>query len=558
MRVFTPAAILSLALAAGSAVAQQLPVKRQAKPTRPAITAEDLMSRLYVYADDSMGGRAAGTPYHDKATDILAGWAKQIGLTPMGDSGTYFQNVPLLRRAWVTSPVVVGDRTFSYQKDYGVFAQWGTRPFDGAEVVFGGLIGDTSVHLTADQTKGKVVVFGYTPAMMDKGLQAQFTSALTKPVGGAVALVLPLLDHAPSAVRGYLIQPEMVTPPPAGPQMMMPPAIIASDAMVEALAGGPLASAKWGTVTGRYTGKVALQDTPTSSRNVVAVLEGSDPVLKHQYVAIGAHSDHVGIQHSMVDHDSLRAYNIEVERIKAGLEQGKQPTAAQLAAIKVNVDSIRVIRRPRADSISNGADDDGSGSVSVAEIAEAMATAKVKPRRSMLFVWHMGEEIGLVGSDWYTKHPTVPRDSIVAQLNLDMVGRGAASDLKGGGPTYLQLVGTRRLSTELGDLVETVNKMRKLPFTFDYTFDAPGHPENIYCRSDHASYARYGIPVAFFTTGLHADYHQVTDEAEYIDYPHMASVAQFVHDVALSVGNADKRLVVDKPKPASPNAPCRQ
>jgi hypothetical protein len=558
MRVFTPAATLALVLAAGSAAAQQLPVKRQAKPTRPAITAEDLMSRLYVYADDSMGGRAAGTPYHDKATDILAGWAKQIGLTPMGDSGTYFQSVPLVRRAWVTSPVVVGERTFTYQKDYGVFAQWGTRPFDGAEVVFGGLIGDTSVHLTADQTKGKVVVFGYTPEMMNKGIQAQFTSALTKPVGGAVAVVLPLLDHTPSALRGYLMQPEMVTPPPAGPQMMMPPAIIASDAMVEALAGGPLASAKWGTVTGRYTGKVALQDTPTSSRNVVAMLEGSDPVLKHQYVAIGAHSDHVGIQHSVVDHDSLRAYNMEVERIKAGLTQGKEPTPAQLAAIKVNVDSIRVIRRPRADSISNGADDDGSGSVSVAEIAEAMATARVKPRRSMLFVWHMGEEIGLVGSDWYTKHPTVPRDSIVAQLNLDMVGRGAADDLKGGGPTYLQLVGTRRLSTELGDLVETVNKMRKTPFTFDYTFDAPGHPENIYCRSDHASYARYGIPVAFFTTGLHADYHQVTDEAEYIDYPHMASVAQFVHDVALSVGNADQRLVVDKPKPASPSAPCRQ
>jgi hypothetical protein len=558
MRVFTPAAILALALAAGTSAAQQLPVKRQAKPTRPAITAEDLMSRLYVYADDSMGGRAAGTPYHDKATDVLAGWARQIGLTPIGDSGTYFQSVPLVRRAWVTSPVVVGERTFDYQKDYGVFAQWGTRPFDGADVVFGGLLGDTAVHLTADQTKGKVVVFGYTPDMLSKGIQAQLTSALMKPVGGAAAVVLPLLDHTPSALRGYLIQPAMVTPPPAGPQMMMPPAIIASDAMVEALAGGPLASAKWGTVTGRYTGKVALQDTPTSSRNVVAVLEGSDPVLKHQYVAIGAHSDHVGIQHSVVDHDSLRAYNIEVERIKAGLEPGKEPTPAQLAAIKVNVDSIRVIRRPRPDSISNGADDDGSGSVSIAEIAEAMATDKVRPRRSVLFVWHMGEEIGLVGSDWYTKHPTVPRDSIVAQLNLDMVGRGAASDLKGGGPTYLQLVGTRRLSTELGDLVETVNKMRKTPFTFDYTFDAPGHPENIYCRSDHASYARYGIPVAFFTTGLHADYHQVTDEAEYIDYPHMASVAQFVHDVALSVANADKRLVVDKPKPASPNAPCRQ
>jgi Zn-dependent M28 family amino/carboxypeptidase len=212
----------------------------------------------------------------------------------------------------------------------------------------------------------------------------------------------------------------------------------------------------------------------------------------------------------------------------------------------------------RLDSIANGADDDGSGTVAVAEIAEAFATAKVKPKRSVLFVWHMGEEIGLVGSDWYTRHATVPLDSVVAQLNLDMVGRGSAGDVKGGGPTYLQLVGSRRLSTELGDLVERVNKAQAAPFTFDYTFDASGHPENIYCRSDHANYARFGIPVTFFTTGLHADYHQVTDEAMYVDYPHMTAVTRLVHDVALSLANAPNRPVIDKPKPKSPNAACIQ
>lgn len=558
MRVLASAVALILAMAASSASAQQLPVKRQAKPTRPAITAEDLMSRLYVYADDSLAGRASGTSYHDKATDIIADWAKQVGLTPMGDSGTFFQAVPLVRRAWVTSPVVVGEQTFTYQKDYGVFAQWSTKPFDGGEVVFGGLIGDTSVRLTADQTTGKVVVFGYTPDMAARGLQAQFTSALTKPVGAAKAIVLPMLDDAPASVRGYFMQGEMVTVPPSGPAMIMPPVIVASNAMTQALVGASLSVAKWGTVTGRYTGKVELKDTPTSGRNVVALLEGSDPVLKHQYVALGAHSDHVGVQPVAVDHDSLRAYNIEVERIKATLGDGKSPPPAQLAAIKVNVDSIRVIRRPRLDSISNGADDDGSGTVAMAEVAEALAGAKARPKRSVLFVWHMGEEIGLVGSDWYTKHPTVPRDSIVAQLNMDMVGRGGAADVKGGGPDYLGLVGSRRLSTALGDLIETVNKVQKAPFTFDYTYDAPGHPENIYCRSDHASYARFGIPVAFFSTGLHADYHTVTDEPSYIDYPHLAAVSQLVHDVTLAVANAAGRPVVDKPKPSSPNAPCKQ
>ncbi len=558
MRALATAVALTIAVAASAAGAQQLPVKRPAKPTQPAITAEDLMSRLYIYSDDSLGGRASGTPFHDKATAIIAGWARQIGLTPMGDSGTFFQTVPLVRHAWVASPVVVGDKSFTFQKDYGLFSQWAIRPFDGADVVFGGLIGDTAVHLTLDQTKGKVVVFGYTPEIAAKGLQVQVTGALMRPVAGALAVVLPLLDDAGAAYRGYFMKAEGTAPAGGGAARVMPTIVVASNAMAEALVGGPLATATWGSAGIRYTGKVELRDTPTSGRNVVALLEGSDPVLKHQYVAIGAHSDHVGIQPAAVDHDSLRAYNIEVERIKAGLGDGKSPTPAQLAAIKVNVDSIRVIRRPRLDSISNGADDDGSGTVAVAEVAEAFAGAKAKPRRSILFVWHMGEEIGLVGSDWFTRHPTVPRDSIVAELNMDMIGRGDAADVKGGGPTYLQLVGTRRLSTELGDLIETVNKMQRTPFSFDYTFDAPGHPENIYCRSDHASYARNGIPVAFFTTGLHADYHQVTDEAEYIDYPHMASVTRLVHDVALAVANADQRLVVDKPKPSSPNAPCRQ
>jgi Zn-dependent M28 family amino/carboxypeptidase len=152
----------------------------------------------------------------------------------------------------------------------------------------------------------------------------------------------------------------------------------------------------------------------------------------------------------------------------------------------------------------------------------------------------------------------VPRDSIVAQLNMDMVGRGAASDNTGitkagvkynGNPDYLQLVGSRRLSTQLGDLAESVNRTEKHPMAFDYAMDANGHPSNIYCRSDHYEYARYGIPIIFFTTGGHADYHQVTDEPQYIDYDRMARVAQYVADLATKVANTDQRPVVDKTKP---------
>jgi hypothetical protein len=154
----------------------------------------------------------------------------------------------------------------------------------------------------------------------------------------------------------------------------------------------------------------------------------------------------------------------------------------------------------------------------------------------------------------------------VAQLNMDMIGRGSAADNTGitkeghrysGNPNYVQLVGSRRLSTELGDLAETVNRSGKRPLTFDYLMDANGHPTNIYCRSDHYEYARYGIPIIFFTTGGHADYHQVTDEPQYIDYDRMSRVAQYVADLATRIGNLDHRPVVDKEKP-DPKGQCVQ
>jgi Zn-dependent M28 family amino/carboxypeptidase len=230
------------------------------------------------------------------------------------------------------------------------------------------------------------------------------------------------------------------------------------------------------------------------------------------------------------------------------------------------MDSLRRLHPARMDSIYNGADDDGSGSMGLLEIAERFATAGVKPKRSIIFAWHVGEEEGMLGSGFFTDHPTVKRDSIVAELNIDMIGRGKRTDATGedkngkllhGGPGYLQLIGSRRLSTELGNMVEAVNKRDGLGLKFDYALDANGHPQNIYCRSDHWSYARWGIPIVFFTTGGHADYHQVTDEPQYIDYDHMATVAKLVHATAVNVANLGHRVAVDHPKP-DPHGDCRQ
>src|SRR5690606_6235117 len=149
------------------------------------------------------------------------------------------------------------------------------------------------------------------------------------------------------------------------------------------------------------------------------------------------------------------------------------------------------------------------------------------------------------GAQWYADNPTVERDSIVAMLNIDMIGRGGADDLRFGKPGYLQLIGSRRLSTELGDLVEQVNSDGNYGLSFDYQFDANGHPQQYYCRSDHYEYAKHGIPVTFFSTGGHPDYHQLTDEPQYINYPQLTLNTRFIADVTLAVANRDSRPEVD-------------
>jgi Zn-dependent M28 family amino/carboxypeptidase len=183
------------------------------------------------------------------------------------------------------------------------------------------------------------------------------------------------------------------------------------------------------------------------------------------------------------------------------------------------------------------------------EIAEAIIRAPVKPKRSTLFVWHTAEEDGLTGSNWFTDNTTVPITSIVAQINMDMIGRGRAEDVIGGGPDYLGMLGASRLSSELGARVEAVNRRQAKPLALDARFDRPiswqGY-NNIYGRSDHANYARYNIPIVFFFTGLHADYHQVTDEPQYLDYPHYTRIVQFVHDLTVDVANLAKRPAVDQ------------
>lgn len=531
------------------------PVEATVQGTAAAITAADLRARLTAYAHDSMLGREAGTLGNVRATDYLAAQLARLGVEPGGDHGSYFQALPLNERLVDTTAVMsVGRQVLSLWRDYvplpalGGFLRFGMRgSLDGVPAVYGGRLGDTAGGLTPEQWRGRLVLL--LPPAGPVSPQGAIAEA-SRRYAGAAGVAFAMLDFIPPQQIEFLRQPqEGMGELPDGPL-----GALVTLRAAGALLGIPPDSARAGHLGPPLEGSFRFLARPTApARNVIGIVRGRDPDLRHQYVAIGAHNDHVGVGRP-ADHDSVWAYNHVVRPM--GAESPQRPaTAQEQARIQALRDSLRALRPPRVDSVYNGADDDGSGTVTVLEIAEALARAPEKPRRSILLVWHTAEEKGLYGAQQFTEHPTVPRDSIVAQLNLDMVGRGAAGDLAEGGPGYLQLIGSRRLSTELGDLVESVNERHG--FTFDYQYDADGHPENYYCRSDHYMYARFGIPIVFFSTGSHQDYHQLTDESQYIDYDKMARVAGLVLDIARSVADLDHRVVVDKPKP-DPNAPCRQ
>ena len=540
----------------------ELPRKFSGKPTTAPISAADLMTRLYIFADDSLMGRQVGTEYNLKGTAYIEREVRRFGLVPAGDNGGYFQNIPLFSNSvdTVATTIKVGDQTLAFGTDFLPIPRAGrTISLDGVPVIFGGVNTDSTSWPSASDVAGKIVVLNVAPA---PGPMRALFSAKSR-FGGAAAVFVAGLQRLPPQVIPQVAHSTAMrddATPVSGPSsVLVTPKVLS-------LLFGSADSIKTGTVGKSFSGKIVLNEEQAPGRNVVAILPGSDPTLKGEYVAIGAHNDHIGFNHHPVDHDSVKAFMAIARPQGADSPSGGALTPEQSARIRAITDSLHKLHGVRLDSIYNGADDDGSGSVSVLEIAESLARGTAKPKRSILFVWHTGEEAGLYGSEYYTDHPTVPRDSIVAQLNMDMVGRGAATDVTGekkeggltfGGPGYVQLVGSRRLSTELGDLIESVNKSSKLGLNFDYSMDANGHPQNIYCRSDHYSYARYGIPIVFFTTGGHSDYHQVTDEPQYIDYDRMAQVATLVRDAALKVANLDHRVVVDQPKP-DPKGACKQ
>jgi hypothetical protein len=294
------------------------------------------------------------------------------------------------------------------------------------------------------------------------------------------------------------------------------------------------------------------------SHNVIGVVPGTDPVLKDTYVMFGAHLDHIGYSQTGngrgSDPSGCRRRSPEAQAAVTAAGKTVQRPAdpagggARGGGARGGAPAANPVPFDQRDIINNGADDDGSGSASLMGVAKAFATGP-KPKRSIVFVWHTGEEAGLYGSRYNADFPMVPTDRVQVQLNMDMVGRDDCDNIEGDFTNTVFVVGADRISTDLHNLIVETNATKQKPLALDYELNDPSDPEGVYTRSDHYSYAAKGIPIAFFTTGLHPDYHRVTDTVDKITFPKMTRIAQLVYETGFSIANTERLLERDNKGP---------
>ena len=538
-----------------------------------SIGQDSLKEWLTYISSDELQGRATYSEGLGLAAGYIASHLAEWGVKPAGDDGTYLQVVKVLgvrttSRATVTVEVNGQSRTFAdgegiaFPKNMG-----GKQTVVADQVQFAGygltLPSGTYDDYAKVDPKGKVVVWlgPAGPKTAETGLYrllnatARNRAALDK---GAIATIGPAGGGgrgrggaAPATVTPASTTPAATPATAAAPatsggrgrgapaddgdfttvqrlDTKVPPAVTAEDAFFEFLFSGselkysdlkekaaaqeplPPVALKGVKITFNVDADYAIVRTRLT-HNVVGIVEGSDPKLKDTYVAFGAHYDHIGYR----------------EAAGGGGRGGRAPADPE-------------------DRINNGADDDGSGTVAIMSIARAFAQGP-RPKRSLLFVWHAGEEVGLLGSRYSADYPMVPIEKIVAQLNMDMVGRNRNDDPKQANTVLV--VGSDRISTELHNINEDANASLPKPMTMDYEMNDPTDPESIYTRSDHYSYASKGMPIIFYFTGLHPDYHANTDSVDKIDFDKIERVAQHAYETGRRVANLDHAPVRDNKGP---------
>lgn len=511
-------AIIGLALSA-SLSGQVLQHQEGAEPWARTITAEDLSTHLYILAADSMEGRETAKPGQRKAADYLAKQFEGMGLQPV--NGSYFQEVPMKVTQLKGGILSMGDRQFLFKEDFVVYPGIKMADVAGdARFVGYGIRDEKSGwdDYEGEDVQGKwVVLFSGEPEAVtvagadpsgpsawstDPGMKRQVADEL-----GAVGMIVVSEQFATMKSRlvPWLSRERVrLDTEREGEGTDLPTVLLSPEAFLDMTGWKSMESAakKWtkrklkNTAWPGCTLALARVDERVMTSNVWGLIPGSDSTLADEVVVLTSHYDHVG-----VDKDG---------------------------------------------EVYNGADDDGSGTVSLLENAEAWCTAAAAgqgPRRSVMFMAFVGEEKGLLGSEWYSDHPAFPLEQHVCDLNMDMVGR--FDEAHADDDRYIYLIGSDKLSSELHDISEAVNE-EYTHLALDYTFNAPDDPNRFYYRSDHYNFAKHGIPVIFYFSGVHEDYHGTGDTPDKIRYPKMAEIGQLVFRTSWEVANRDTKLVVDR------------
>ncbi len=523
------AAICVFSVAAG---VQMIEISAQNTPVTALLSVDELRGWLTYIASDELGGRATFSEGLGLAAAYIADSMREAGVRPAGDNGSYFQRVSVLgvrstNRSSLTVEVNGQSRTFrdgqgvTFPKNVGGKR---TLTLDQVEFVGYGLnVGPNHNDYKGIDVRNKAVVFlgNRGPGSVDSqraGRLLNSRSSNATDEMGAAAVIFPVLaggfDPEAGGQGGRGVPPDFTTVQRL--DTVKKPSVAASDEFFEFLfsaadakypdlrlksdaqADLPVFALKGVKLTFNLDADYTVVNTQYT-RNVVGMVEGSDPQLRNSYVIFGAHYDHVGYT--------------------AGILNGGTE-----------------------DRISNGADDDGSGTVTLMGIARSFARGP-KPKRSLIFIWHAGEERGLWGSGYFADNPTVPMEGILAELNIDMIGRNRDNDPSQSNTVLA--VGADRISTDVHNVLIDANESLPRPLTLDFEMNDATDPERIYYRSDHYSYAAKGIPVIFFFTGLHPDYHRVTDTEDKIEYAKMIRIGQLVFETGRRLADTERAPVRD-------------
>ena len=516
--------ITGLAISA-AACAQQNPT---ALKYGNVINATDAKKHLSILASDEFEGRETGKPGAEKAANYIAAEFKRLGLqAPV--NGSYFLDVPLTQNSVTVSPLTLGGQAFNNWKDF-IFQGSIDAKVNATEVVFVGY--GTADELAGVDITGKVVLW----INEDKPEAGKTPNTSYRMTAGRREIVKAMQEKKPllilaanEGVSTVLARFKGVNPSGGGQLTIKKtgadaakntaaPVFIVNGAVADAAlkaSGKTFAALKEAAKTARQSQVVKTTADVTitaTSKDVKAVdvlgfMPGKDAKLKNEVLVFSAHYDHIGLN--------------------------PDPNAK--------------------DKVNNGADDDGSGTTGVLEIARAFSKAQKDgkgPRRSVLFLGNVGEEKGLLGSEWYTDHPVYPLENTIADLNIDMIGRVGEEYIgKADSANYVYSIGSAMLSTDLHNIGEAANN-NYTKMKLDYKYDDPNDPNQFYYRSDHYNFAKHGVPIIFYFNGVHADYHGLGDEVSKINFPLLVKRAQLAFYTGWDLANRDARPVVDKKSPA--------